>query len=315
MPIAHSVLCVDIGGTSTKAGVVAADGSLCLDSSIPTGPDAPAFAAALCDLIARTQRAADEAGIAIAGMGVAVAGFLDPARTRLAYNPNLSWLVGFPLRDHLTSRFQIPVELEIDSNAACMAEFQHGAGRGSSRFLCVAAGTGLGAGMTVDGVPLRFAHGCLGDIGHVIVEPDGPLCSCGGRGCAEALISAPAIAVAFRQQTGLPAELGLRDVIAAAERRHPVALALIERAGRHLGIAIASMANILFPDRIAIAGGLSAAGHVLLDAASRSFESSAGTFVRSNVTLALANLGPQATLIGAAWPFTNSHPPATGFCG
>lgn len=305
---AHSVLCVDIGGTSTKAGVVDANGSLSLDSSFPTSPDAPAFAAALCDLISRTQQAAAQNRITIAGLGVAVAGFLDPARTCLAYNPNLAWLVGFPLRQHLISRFQIPVEIEIDSNAACMAEFQHGSGHGSSRFLCVAAGTGLGAGMCVDGVPLRFAHGCLGDIGHVIVEPGGPLCSCGGRGCAEALISAPAIAAAYRQQTGLPAELGLRYVIAAAKWGDPVAISLIERAGRHLGIAIASMANILFPNHIAIAGGLSAAGKVLLDSVSRSFESSAGSFVRSNVRLTLATLGPHATLIGAAWPFTGTHP-------
>ena len=307
---AHSVLCVDIGGTSTKAGVVDASGSLSLDGSIPTSPDAAAFAVALCDLISRTQQAAAQGGIAIAGLGVAVAGFLDPARTCLTYNPNLAWLVGFPLRQHLISRFQIPVELEIDSNAACMAEFQHGSGRGSSRFLCVAAGTGLGAGMCVDGVPLRFAYGCLGDIGHVIVEPDGPLCSCGGRGCAEALISAPAIAAAYRQQTGLAAKLGLRDVIAAARWGDPVAILLIERSGRHLGIAIASMANILFPDHVAIAGGLSAAGNVLLDSVRRSFESSAGSFVRSNVRLALATLGPHAALIGAAWPFTSSHPAA-----
>jgi glucokinase len=304
----HSVLCVDIGGTSTKAAVVDANGSLSLHSSIPTEPDAPAFAAALCDLISSTRGAAEEAEVAVSGLGVAVAGFLDPARTCLAYNPNLAWLVGFPLRQHLISRFHCPVELEIDSNAACMAEFQHGSGRGSSRFLCVAAGTGLGAGMSVDGVPLRFAHGCLGDIGHVIIEPDGPLCSCGGRGCAEALVSAPAIAAAYRQQTGLPAESGLRDVIAAAERGHRVAISLIQRAGRQLGIAIASMANILFPDHIAIAGGLSAAGTLLLDAVTRSFNSSAGSFVRSNVRLTLATLGPHATLIGAAWPFSGSRP-------
>ena len=82
---------------------------------------------------------------------------------------------------------------------------------------------------------------------------------------------------------------------------------LLERAGRHLGIAIASMANILFPGHIAIAGGLSAAGSLLLDAVRRSFESSAGSFVRSNVKLTLARLGPHATLIGAAWPFGRSH--------
>lgn len=297
-------LCVDIGGTSTKAAIVAGDGSVELHRSIPTAPaDAGAFAEALCGVIQATRSDAAQSGLAPSALGVAVAGFLDPARTHLAYNPNLPWLVGFALRDLLAARFGLPVELEIDSNAACMAEYLHGSGQGSRRFLCVAAGTGLGVGMAVDGEPLRFAHGCLGDIGHVIVEPEGVLCSCGGRGCAEALISAPAIAAEYRRATGRPAEGGLRDVIAAARDGDPAAVALIIQAGRHLGIAIASMANILFPDHIAIAGGLSAAGNLLLDAAARAFRYSAGEFVRSGTTLGLAKLGPDATLIGAAWPF------------
>ena len=301
-------LCVDIGGTSTKAALVGSDGTVQLHRSIPTGPaDAHAFAAALAVLIAETEVAAAAAGIAAGALGVAVAGFLDTKRTHLAYNPNLPWLVGFPLREHLRTAFGLPVALEIDSNAACMAEYLYGCGQGSRRFLCVTAGTGLGVGMAVDGAPLRFAHGCLGDIGHVIVEPEGPLCSCGGRGCAEALISAPSIAAEYARRTGLPTEGGLRDVIAAARRDDAVAKLLITQAGRHLGIAIASMANILFPDHIAIAGGLSAAEDLLLDAVAKSFQYSAGEFVRSGTTLSLAKLGANAPLIGAAWPFYAHH--------
>jgi glucokinase len=159
--------------------------------------------------------------------------------------------------------------------------------------------------MTVDGEPLRFAYGCLGDIGHIIVEPGGPLCSCGGRGCAEILISAPALAERYSQQSGREQAGSLRDVIEAANAGDPVARSILNRAGEHLGIAIASMANILFPDRIAIAGGLSAAGDFVVPVAEEVFRSSASILARSNVSFSRARLGPQATLIGAAWPFWN----------
>ena len=117
--------------------------------------------------------------------------------------------------------------------------------------------------MAIDGLPLRFAYECLGDIGHVIVQPDGPICTCGGRGCAEILISAPVLADRYREQRGASSNISLRDVISGAQAGDDLAICILEEAGQHLGIAAASIANILFPDRIAIAGGLSAAGDLL----------------------------------------------------
>src|SRR5271165_654594 len=294
-----SVVCVDIGGTSTKAGVVDSSGQLQLTKSIPTEPDVDSYFAALCRLIEQT----DTASHTIGGIGVAVAGFLSSQRDRLVYNPNIAWLEGFPLLERLRSRFQQPVELETDSNSACMAEYLFGTGRQTQRFLCVTAGTGLGVGMAVAGQPLRFAYGCLGDIGHIIVQPNGPVCYCGGRGCAEILISAPALAERFAQQAGLFSEISLRDVIEAANQSNPVALSILKEAGEHLGIAIASMANTLFPDHIAVAGGLSAAGDSVLKVAEQVFRDSASILARSDVSFTRARLGPSATLIGAAWPF------------
>jgi predicted NBD/HSP70 family sugar kinase len=178
-----------------------------------------------------------------------------------------------------------------------MAEWCFGSGRGSKRFLCVTSGTGLGVGMVIDGHPLRFAYGCLGDIGHIIVKPNGPLCTCGGHGCAEIMVSAPAVAARFRQGATL------RDVIVAAKERNPRAIRLLEETGEWLGIAIASFATTFFPDHIAIAGGLSEAGDPLLRGVERAFRAHAGDFARSQATIARAELGSRATLIGAAWPF------------
>jgi glucokinase len=304
-----SILCADIGGTSTKAGVVNAAGQLALLDSIPTqGPDARSFANALCELIDRVRGAAMVEQRHLTGVGVAIAGFLDPDRGSMVYNSNLPWLENFPLREYLAERFNMRVELEVDSNAACMAEYCFGSGRGSHRFLCLAAGTGLGVGIAIDGGPLRFAYECLGDIGHIIVQPNGPLCTCGGRGCAEILISAPVLAERYREKRGASLNVSLRQVISAAKDGDDLAMSILREAGEWLGIAAASMANIFFPDRIAIAGGLSAAGDLLLKPAESAFYGSASEFARSRASLCQAALGPMATLTGAAWPFLAERP-------
>jgi glucokinase len=303
-PVQPTILCVDIGGTSTKAGIVNAAGELALLDSIPTrGPDAQSFADALCELIDCIRRAAVAEGRQLSGLAVAIAGFLDPDRGRMVYNSNIPWLENFPLRDYLGQRFDMRVELEVDSNAACMAEYCFGSGRGSHRFLCLAAGTGLGVGMAIDGLPLRFAYECLGDIGHIIVQPNGPLCTCGGRGCAEILISAPVLAERYREKRASGSNVSLRDVISAARVDDDLAICILREAGEWLGIAAASMANAFLPDRIAIAGGLSAAGDLVMKPAERAFYSSASEFARSRASLCQAALGPMATLTGAAWPF------------
>jgi glucokinase len=299
----HSVLCVDIGGTSTKVGVVNAEGELGLVDSIPTQPDPDFYLRQLCGLIERTLGSARMNCAQLAGIGVAVAGFLDSERDHLVYNSNLAWLEGFSLRGPLASRFELPIELEVDSNAASMAEWCFGSGRGSKRFLCVTSGTGLGVGMVIDGAPLRFAYGCLGDVGHIIIQPDGPPCTCGGRGCAEIMVSAPAIAERFRERAALDGDVSLRDVIEAAREGDETAIRLLEESGEWLGIAIASLASTFFPDHIAIAGGLSEAGDLLMKTVEDAFQRHAGAFARSQTTLGRAVLGSRATLIGAAWPF------------
>jgi glucokinase len=298
--VVRPILCVDIGGTSTKAAVLEPDGELKFINAIATVPGPESFFEALVALIRETRNHAPDAS----EMGISVAGFLDDTRSRLIYNPNIKWLEDFPLHEELCRRFpDLRIELEVDSNAATMAEYHLGSGRGSRRFLCVTCGTGLGVGMCVDGRPLRFAYGCLGDIGHVIVDRNGPLCSCGGRGCAEAMIGAPALVDRFRRLAHLEEAVTLLAIIERANAGDQRAAQVIAQAGEWLGVALASIANILFPDRIAIAGGLSAAGNLLIAPASRVFQDLASTAVRQRITIARATLGARASLTGAAWPF------------
>lgn len=293
------ILCVDIGGTATKVGLVSELGKAESIRSIATQPDAESYFKNLALLI--------ESGLepGITEMGVAVAGFLDESRSRLVYNSNLSWLEDFPLKERLRARFpELAIEFEVDSNAAMMAEYKLGSGRGSRRFLCLTVGTGLGVGFAINGQPVRFSYGCLGDMGHIVVARDGPICTCGGRGCAEALVSANTLAAEFNALTdGDNERASLRDLILAAQSDDARAVAILERAGEWLGLAAASMANIFFPDHIAIAGGLSAAGEIVLGPAERVFRESACVLARSQATFTRATLGSMATLIGAAWPF------------
>ena len=298
----QSVLCVDIGGTSSKVGVLAPSGELRLHGSLPTqGPNPELFAQRLCEQIEEAERATRENGIALAGIGVAIAGFLDDERSRMIYNSNIPWLEGYPLRDRIAQRFDLPVELEVDSNAAAIAEQRFGSGRDSVRFLCVTVGTGLGVGMIIHGEPLRFAYGCLGDIGHLVLSPNGLVCTCGGRGCAEMYVSAPVLADKYRLAKRLTSETTLRDVIVAAREGDAAAIAVLKEAGEWLGLAIASLANTFYPDRIAIAGGLAESGDLVMDAVGRAFREAVSDFAREKAVLGRATLGSMATLTGAAY--------------
>jgi glucokinase len=285
------VVAVDIGGTSTKIAVAGPDGSLEDPGSLPTTPE---LLEDLPDQIAARM----DGGVS--GIGVAVAGFVDDAQSAMIFNPNIAWLEGFPLRRSLEERFGVTVALDADSNAACLAEYHLGSGRGARRFFCLAIGTGVGGGMIIDGEVVRLAHGGLGDIGHVVVEPGGPSCGAGCRGCAEAMISAPAIEA--RDGRGR----GAREIIEAAHTGEGHARNVLSETGRLLGIALASHAVILFPDVIAIAGGVAEAGDLILERARDVFQQTAGVFYRNGVRVEKATLGAQATLIGAALPFFSS---------
>ncbi len=297
----QNVLCVDIGGTSTKFGIFSPPDRMTFLESIETSGPPEVFAGLVCGALERTRQVAVKDGGEVLGVGIAVAGFLNEERDRLLYNSNISWLEGYPLRAHLQSEFKLDIQLEVDSNAAAISEQRLGSGRNSDRFLCIAVGTGMGVGMIVHGQPLRFAYGCMGDAGHVLVQPDGPLCTCGGHGCAEILVSAPYLAEQYRIQSGDLSINSLRPVIQAALAGDALARSIIQGAGRWLGIATASLANIFFPDRIAFAGGLAEAGDILIRSVEESFRYAAGTFTREQVVLSKAELGGMATLTGAAF--------------
>jgi glucokinase len=292
-----ATLAIDIGGTSTKLGIVAADdpGRVAYATSVAT--PVGGAARSLLDRVGAAGRQliqeAAGAGLATGAVGVSVAGFIDEARERMVYNANLGELSAAPLKQEIETLFRLPATLEVDSNAAAWGEHRYGAGRGRSRMMMLTIGTGVGGGVVCDGVLQRFTGGCAGDMGHVIVEPGGRRCSCGAHGCLEALIGSD----------GLSERAGGRDVRAVIEAAHagePDAVAVMTETGRLLGLGLASLAHIFAPQLIIIGGGISTAGDHLLAPTRQSFLAECAPFFSDGVELEQALLGNAAGMVGVA---------------
>jgi glucokinase len=250
---------IDIGGTSTKIGIVAEDGSIIVRERIATSlrgepmPLVTAIGAAFRTLLARNPDAGE-----ISTIGVSVAGFLTPDHSAMVHNANLPALREFPLRAALEQSLGLECRLEVDSNATTLAEFHYGAGQGATRLLGLTIGTGIGGGIIIDGRLLRYTGECAGDVGHVIVKPDGRLCSCGARGCMEAMANSSALSERGGGQS-------VREIIDAAFKGNAVAVEALSESGYWIGLGLASLAALFDPDVIVVGGGIAAARELLLD--------------------------------------------------
>src|ERR1041385_872964 len=180
---------IDIGGTHTKLAIVAEDGEVLHIEKIPTAARAQpsAYLDRLVEQIEQLVRRRS-----ITGIGLAAPGFLAEDRRSIRYNPNTPELVGMDFVN-LLARFNLPVHVEQDLNAPAVAEYYFGEFRAAPRLMTVSIGTGLGAGFMIGDRVLDFAGSTIGDTGHIILQPDGPTCTAGCHGCAEALIATPNI--------------------------------------------------------------------------------------------------------------------------
>jgi glucokinase len=285
---------IDIGGTRTKLGIVAEDGSIVRHATMPTsgGGEPLSLLSGTVSALEPMLHAQRTARSRVLGIGVSVAGFLDREHGAMVGNANLPALCGFPLRRALEERFAIDCRLEVDSNAAVVAEYRYGGGRGSARLLGVTVGTGLGGGVIIDGALLRYTGGCAGDLGHIILDPKGRRCSCGARGCLEALVCSAALS---ERAGGRPA----RDIVSSAKRGEQLAVDALADAGRWLGRGLASLAPLFAPDTIVVGGGVAVAADLLLEPTRASYRAHASPEFQ-NVQLVGSSLGGWEAMIGAA---------------
>ncbi|MBY8878877.1 ROK family protein [Actinacidiphila acidipaludis] len=259
------VIALDVGGTGMKAALVAADGTLLHQARRPTGrergPDA--VVTAILDFAADLRdHGLREYGEPAVAAGVAVPGIVDDVRGVAAYSANLGWK-DVPLRDLLSERLDgVPVALGHDVRTGGLAEGRIGAGNGATRFLFLPLGTGIAGAIGINGHIEAGAHGYAGEIGHIVVRPDGPRCNCGQRGCLEVLASAGAVSRAWAAASGDP-DADAAACARAVEAGDPAALEVWRDAVEALAAGLVTGLTLLDPEVLIIGGGLAEAGDTL----------------------------------------------------
>jgi len=249
----------------------------------------------------------------IEGIGVGVASLVDFAAGHVVESVNLP-LVDVPLRDLLQQRFGVPVVIDNDANAAAIGEHAFGAGAGAREMLMLTLGTGVGGGIICGGRPYRGCSGAAAELGHIIIDVNGPECpaNCPNHGCLEAYVAGPAMSAAAAAAAAAEPASALGRALAAGhvvdgrlltrlgQEGDAGAVAVLARLGGYLGAGLVTLVNIFNPEAIVIGGGAAAAGELLLGPARRVLQARGSRPARDQVRVVPAALGPDAGFIGAA---------------
>jgi predicted NBD/HSP70 family sugar kinase len=231
----------------------------------------------------------------LVGVGMGLPGPVQ-ASGELGSSTILPGWVGVRAEDEMSARLGLPVEVDNDANLGVLGEWTWGAARGCENVAYLKVSTGIGAGLVLAGRPFRGAGGTAGEIGHTIVDPNGPICRCGNRGCLEMLVGAPALLALLEPAMG---PVSLRDLLEGAESGDQACRRVIADAGTTIGAAAANLCNLFNPERIVVGGDLRAAGELLLapmrDAIGRAAISSAA----ADVEVVTGVLGDRAEVLGA----------------
>lgn len=308
---AEAFIGIDLGGTNVRAGVVMPGGELIVvrDAPIRASEGAPAGLARISALIEQVSK---EAGIRPAGIGIGSTGPLDRERGAIQNPYTLpTWEdvdIASPLRRH----FGAQVVLENDADAAALGEAWAGAGRGLSRLLMVTVGTGIGTGFILDGRIYRGAGGVHPEGGHIPVDPSGPLCYCGAKGCWESLASGTAIGDLARERalkttTHLmqkagddPRKIDAALVAAAAREGDELARWFIERAAGHLALGLVSLLHLYLPDCVVLTGGVMRSFDLFEPRLKETIQRHSVMSPLDRIPLVLSALGQEAGVMGAA---------------
>ena len=300
---------VDVGGTGTKGALVDDAGAILLRLERPT--DVHAGTKGVLGLVEDLAGRAAELDAEVVAVGVGAAGFVDAARGAITFSPNVVY-DDPAIADALRARTGLPVAIDNDANAAAWAERVYGTARGCDHLALVMVGTGIGSGFVVGGHLLRGFTGAAAELGHTVVDPDGPRCNCGMRGCIEEYASGRAIARDARDEVRAERDSAILDfagtieaitakhVAQAARQYDEVARRVMRRAGTALGVCLSNVANLFDPEVIVVGGGVARAGEPYLGPARDELVRRSNEQRRRPMRLDVTTLGSDAGILGAA---------------
>ena len=310
MAPARAALGVDVGGTATKAALVDRNGAVLLRLERPTEHNAGTKG--IIAVVEELVRRAGDLGLTVEAIGIGAAGFIDADSGSVTFAPNIVYddpQIGEAVR----SRLGVPVVVDNDANAAVWGERSFGAARGSDHVAYATVGTGIGSGFVVQGRLLRGFSGAGAELGHTIVDPAGPRCGCGLRGCLEQFASGLAIARMAREALAAAPDRSIRafsaprdaavtaeDVARAAHQYDESARRILATAGRYLGIGLSNIANLFDPEVIVLSGSVIKAGEPYLGPARDELYRLTAAQRRRPMRLDVTSLAGDAGIVGAA---------------
>ena len=311
------VIGADVGATKTAVGAIDKRGAVILrrEEESPSG-DSQLMVSAVLDLVASSIEAARSEGFQVAACGIGAAAYVLHGEGLILEAPNVAWKM-VPLQRLAAEATGLPSFLDNDANAAAAGEHLAGVCVGVDDFVYLTLGTGIGGGVFVGGKLYRGHRGTAAEFGHMTIDPHGPFCACGRRGCLEAMASGTALereaaSLAVSEPGSLLLELcggdtaGLtgKMVSAAAERGDAAALEAFKRIGYNLGLGVVNLIHAFDPQRVVLGGGMSRSGHFLLGEVRRTVAEHGIEALVGDTDVVLSGLGADAGLIGAgaiAW--------------
>lgn len=304
---------IDVGGTNVKIALVDDKGKIIYSNKVPTYAEMGYeytinnIKQAITELLKETQKKPED----IQGIGFGFPGQIDYTKGIVRLAPNLPGWVDVPIAKMIEEEFKIPTRIDNDVRCAALGELNYGAGKSCNNLICITVGTGIGSGLIINGKLVRGASNVAGEIGHIKLQiHDGPLCGCGDTGCLEAFASGPSIVAMAEEYIKGGKSTKFREmanpditpyiVAEAAKANDPVAKRIFTIIGEYIGIGMASVVNLLNPEKIIVGGGVADCGDLLLNPIRETIKKRAMKIAGETVEVVPAQLGNTAGVIGAS---------------
>jgi glucokinase len=307
---------VDLGGTNVRIGIVTPTGRVLKKEEYALDPSQGGLKI-VEELVSNLKNLLQKRigkNNQLLGIGIGIAGAIDMKRGRMMHSPNIPDLNGFGIREFIRKRISSPIAIENDANAFALGEGWVGAAKGSNYYCGITLGTGVGGGIVINGEILHGSRGMASEVGHMVIDPEGPLCGCGGKGCLEVYASATGIrrmaleaiekgegGEILKRAGGKVEEVTSEKVFEAAQSGDKAAQKIFNEMGRFLGLGLVNLIHLFNPEKIVIGGRVSRAWDSFIKATMEVVMERAMEGSREKVKIVQAKCGDNAGILGAAY--------------